>query len=230
MEAVRVMKRPTDTDNKSNTFQPIEYILEELQTHIQLGTADTTGKVLILQSLVGVIKSLSLDQTRAELSQAVDELLNTVTLLDQATVDLIAGAEAQVAELAEELESGGHETSAIQIADIDSELERRREMRERIARIQEDLENQQDETRERLSTITQLLTHGASENEKKDKEEKRKFEIRLEAYEKTIASVIDAIATNDREVELLTSHRNARILVNEGLPADIIGKKIEIDK
>lgn len=222
----------TELRNEKEITRAIQYIEAELRTHLQLGTADTEAKVLILESLIKVVNNIGLGQTNNELSRSIDGLLETMTELDQAAADLVAGAEAQAAEFEQELEKFRKTTNPllpnVSIMEIGKELKRREEMRQQVTEIQEGLENERDTINERLRIIGQIFEHGSHTDVSKAKMEKVNLERKLQGLNKTIEGLVTAVAENDREVELLMAYENAVRLASEGLPEGIIGKNINL--
>lgn len=220
----------TELRNEKEITRAVLYVEEELAAYLDPSISDVAGspsKSLIIQGLVAVVRNIGLGQTSKELTRCVDELLATVDELDKAACDMAAGAEAQVAELIAKLEmikGRNYDLPVVTITEISNELSRRQEMRERVLHIQEKFENERDEIKERVRILNQLLAHEASENVLADKAEKQKLEHKLEALENTISSVVEAVAQNDSEVELLLSYQNAIKLTCEGLPPGLIGK------
>jgi hypothetical protein len=216
-EQLRKIKLPevTELRNEKEIVRAIQYVEEELRAHIQLSETDTSGKVLILQGLHDIVKNIGIGQTGKELSKSIDGLITTIDDINQSTSDLIAGAEAQMIEYGIELkeirESGNSFSTKISLPEIDLDLKRRREEWVVVAETQEKFENEKDELERQLNDSGLTKTN------------KLELERMLSGLEKTIGSIIEAIAENDREVTLLESYKN--FIVN-GLPDDIIGKKL----
>lgn len=213
--------------NTREISRAVQYTEDELATHLQLGTTDTESKRLIVETVLGLVKSIGLGQENTELSKAVDTLLETVGELDQAAADLVAGAEAQISELAEQLEQGGPDPQTQLNATLDSicaELRRREQWSDAVRNIQEHLENERDKKKEQLSMISQLLSLGACEDEQTARMDKARLETELASEEGVIGSIIEMLAENDREIGALLSYRQAVELITAGPPTDLIGK------
>ena len=223
----------TELRNEKEITRAIQYTEEELRTHLQLGTADTEGKKSILLSLFLVVQNIGLGQTSKELSQSIDMLLETLTELDRAANDLVAGAEAQVAELVAELEKIQERKQAmpaLSLAEITAELKRREEMRERISSIQEGLENERDSMSEQVRTFDQLLQHNASGDPKITKMRKGQLERGVEDLNETIQGIVEGLADNEKKCQILRDYEYAVRLVGDGLPEGIIGEEIDLGK
>jgi hypothetical protein len=187
----------------------------------------------ILESLSGVVDRISVGETNHSLVAIVDVLIETVQSLDQATIDLLAGAQAQVAEFGEELErlqSNPNSEVSVPITEIEAELQRREEARSKVVDIQEELENQRDEMVTRLETLHLLLGNETGRNATTLKTEKTNLDTKLQSLNKTVESLIKSVAENDRETEMLVAYRNAIKLLSTGLPSNIIGKNIKFSK
>lgn len=223
----------TELRNEKRIVASIKYAEEELGAHLQLGNIDSEGKILILQSVFQIIKNIGLGQTNKELSKNIDELLETLNDLDKAIRDLIDGAEAQAREIALELErilDNDVSQPRVSFLDVSEELKRRDEMREKIVHIQEELENQRDEIIRQIDILSGIINSGMSQKISVDKSNKFQFECRLSALVKTIDSIIESVAQNDREVEQLVCYQNAFKLIREGLPDGLIGKDLQFSK
>ncbi len=231
-----VAPKITELRNEIGITCAVQYVEQELAAYLDPSTSDVAGspsKSLIVQGLALVVKSIGLGQTKEVLAESVDQLLGIVDQLDQAAEDLIAGAEAQAAELATELlkvQGGEGGLSAIPLSEISQEIERREKMREQVVGIQEQFENERDEMAERIRILGELLAHEVSQNAGADKSEKQQLEHKLEAMHMTISTIIEAVAQNDSEVELLRAYQSAVNLVYEGLPQGLIGKNIKFRK
>lgn len=224
----------TELRNEKEITRAVRFVEEELAAYLDPSTSDAASspsKSLIIQGLVRVVKNIGLGQTKEELAHVVDELLENVEELDRAARDLIAGAEAQAIELIAELEKVQTRSDdllpVVSLSEIASELKRRQEMRDRVLQIQEEFENERDGINERIRILKELIVHEVSQNVREDKLEKQKLEYKLDALDKTISAVVEAVAQNDREVELLVAYQNAIKLTRQGLPSDLFGKKME---
>ncbi len=224
---VETTQKVVELRNPREISRAVQYTEDELATHLQLGTADTESKRLLAETIVSLIRAIGLGQDNKELSKAVDELLNTVEQLDSAAADLVAGAEAQVAELAEQLEHGQPNPQVRLNTTLDqicAELRRREQWSDAVRNIQEHLENERDKKTEQLSMTSQLLSLGACEDEQTAKMEKARLETELASEGGIINSIIDLLAENDREIGTLLAYRQAVELVSADPPSDLIGK------
>jgi hypothetical protein len=214
--------------NLKDIARAVRYAAEELQVHLQLGTADTESKKLLIEALSDIVKNIDLARTNSELAASIDVLLKTVSEIDQATTDLLSGAAAQIAELEEEfkqLQSGGRAASpTIAISVVDAELERRARASDEVGAIQEELENERAQLKTELATIKQRIQAG--DTSQSTRLRKRDLEMKLAGLEPTIASIIEAISKNDEKVRLLVAYKNAVKLFERGIPSNIIGEKL----
>ncbi len=224
---LETLQKVVELRNTREISRAVQYTEEELATHLQLGTTDTESKQLLIETLLRLIKDIGLGQDNVELSAAIDALLETVEHLDRAALDLVAGAEAQAAELAEELthvEPRSEQSLNLTLDQICTELRRREQWSDAVRNVQEHLENERDTKRERLSVTTQLLNLDACEDEQAARAEKGRLEAELASEEGVITSIVTMLAENDQEIGTLLSYRQAIKLVAAGFPTTLIGK------
>jgi len=214
--------------NMREISRAAQYTEEELQTHLQLGTADTEGKTLLVKNLLEVVKNIGLGQTNSEIASSIDALLKTVGDLDQAAIDLIAGTEAQVAELAAELEQlksgNGTLEQATTIAEIDTELKRRMDIRKVVADKQEQYEDELAQMKIRFGVLDDLLKNGDTSTATKS--ERQELEGKIFGLETTVSTIIEKMADCDYKIQQLIAYKNATQLLNQGLPQGVIGEKL----
>lgn len=231
-EVKREMSTPvTELRNEKEITRAVQYTEEELQTHLQLGTADTESKVIILQGLLMIVRNIGLGQTKTELSRGIDELLSAISALDQAVTDLLSGAEAQVKEFSDEIRELQRQLDSlrtISVAEIENELRRREEEKEKITPVMDGLYKERESLENELKIQEQLLKHGVSDNPAATKSKKASLEKKLAALNKTLESVEAIMIQNDQEEAVLVSYRDAVRFVKNGLPEGIIGRKIGI--
>jgi DNA repair exonuclease SbcCD ATPase subunit len=207
-------KTPVQGTAREST-RAVQFVREELESHIELGNADSDAKLLMAEGVVNLLKAMDSDVPPTTLSKVAEDIFNIIGALDQATEDLLAGARLEVAELAKQLEEAQRAAPQAQPIDpqlfkrIASEIKRRQEWAERARELQEALEDERDRRRERMGILNDLLKHGASENEASTKKEKRTLESSLEGTESTIARMIKDIALNERAVEELIKYQQA---------------------
>ena len=202
------LPKVTELRNEKEIVRAVSYTEEELATHLDPETSDTAdseSKSLILRGLLGVVKNIGLGQTNYELSLSIDGLIHIITELDRAALDLVAGAEAQVAEFATELEKSQEKKltlPTLSLAEITVEIR----------------------------TFDQLLQHNVSSDPKITKMRRDQLGQKLQSLSKTVDGIVGAISDNDRKVEALLAYENAVKLVSEGLPEGIIGEEISLGK
>jgi hypothetical protein len=200
----------------------------ELQAHLDLGTADTQSKKLLIEAVADVVTDVDLAKTNSEIAESIDALLKTMSEIDQASADLLSGAEAQIAELAGELEAsqsgGGSAAPTISLSVIDAELERRGKASNDVGAIQERLEDEQATLKAELAIVKQRIQAG--DNSQAIKIKKREIENKLAGLEPTIASIIEAVSENDEKVRKLIAYKNAVQLIGQGIPRGIVGEKL----
>jgi hypothetical protein len=214
--------------NAKDIARAVRYAKEELLAHLQLGTADTASKKLLVQSLASIVKAMDLAQTNSELAEVIDAFLKTVSELDQSVTDLLSGAEAQIAELAAEINgmqsTGGGTPPTITLSMIDAELARRGKASDEVGAIQERFEDDQATMRTNLATLKQRIQAGDVSSSTKS--QKWDLEDKLGALDLTIAAIIEAVRVNDEKVGTLIAYRNAVKLLEQGVPRGIIGEKL----
>lgn len=230
LRQVKVSNNITELRNEKEIVRAIKYIEAELKTHAQLGTTGTESNALIFEDLSKIIQSIGLGQTNAELSLVIDQFLATLHELDCASSDLLSGAEEQVRELEVEIEklqekTGG--TPVISVKDIEKELERRTQEKEKISPIIDGLYLQREDLEKQIRELEQLLQHGSPKDPSVTKDKKTPLERKLAILNNTLTSVEETMIRNDEEEATLISYRDAIKLVGNGLPAGIIGKKID---
>lgn len=218
-ELRKIKNDVTELRNEKEIIRAIQYTEDELKAHIELCADDTTGKILILESLLQVVREIGLGQTGKELSRIIDNMLVTVNDLIEASSDLIAGAEAQAIEFAQEHEQYRKNTvnllPSVSVSEIDDDLQRRREEWAIVADIQEKYENEMDVLEQQLRNPNLIRSDRINIERKKS------------GLEKTIRGIIEAVTVNLNEVAILENYRN--FIIN-GLPKDIIGKKLNFHK
>jgi hypothetical protein len=213
--------------NPREITRAVAYVEGELRAHLEVGTTETEVQQLIFKDLLEIVRSIGLGRSNQELSLTVDKLLSLIKDLDQASIDLLEGSQAQIAELALELETAlppsKPPAALITISEIDAELKRRNEARERIAIIQEHLEDERDAKNSTLSVLRQQLKADPSRDHRLAEFDAGK---EVGSLEGTIGGLIGAIAENDRKVMALVTYKNALELVYGGLPKNIVGEKL----
>jgi hypothetical protein len=224
---VNPTEKVVELRNVREISRAAQYTEEELKTHLQLGTADTEGKTLLINGLAEVVKNIGLGQTNHEIAASIDALLTTVSQLDQSAADLIAGAEAHVAELATQLEqrqSAGDTPTTTTLADIDAELKRRMDIRGTVAGPQVEYEDELAEMNSRFDVLGERLKNG--DTSVATKTERRELEGKIDALEATVGTIIKKMADFDYKVQLLVAYKSAIQLLDQGLPPGIIGEKL----
>jgi phage-related tail protein len=215
-------------ENVKDIARAVRYADEELRAHLELGTANTDSKLLILKSVAEVIKIIHLARTNREITQCIDQLLKIVDELDQAVADSLSGARAEITELTTEIEglqSGNAKVSStIPTSMIDAELRRRSKASEVIGTIQEQLEDDKAQAEARLGTVKQQISAGGGSQAIRT--EKRNLEAQLTNLNTTIASIIDAVRVNSEKEGLLIAYKSSLKFIQEGLPKDIFGEKL----
>ena len=213
--------------NVKDIARAVRYAMGELQTHLDLGTADSESKKLLIEAVADVVTNIDLARTNSELGVSIDALLKTMSEIDQASADLLSGAEAQIAELQEEfegLQSSGNTAPTISLSTIDAELERRGKASDDVGAIQERLEDEQATLKAELAALKQRILAG--DNSQAAKVKKREIENKLAGLEPTIASIIEAVSENDEKVRKLIAYKNAVQLIGQGIPRGIVGEKL----
>ena len=224
--AARAIRQPdnvVDLSNVREVSRAVYYVRAELETHLNLDTAHSDGKLLLVQNLLAVVGQISSGRGGNDLLTALDELLQTVTDLGEAGTDLLAGANAQIAELAEELEAAqavqANLSAPISLERIAAEIERREAALTRISEAQVRLEDECRGMEGKLGTLTQLLDHEAADDPEKTRVAKQELEQKLAASTDRLGGMVRSYEENTREIQMLTAYRNAVALIAKGLPS-----------
>ncbi len=172
------IQKVVELRNVKDIARAVRYAMGELQAHLDLGTADTASKKLLIEAMADVVTDIDLAKTNSEIAASIDAVLKTMSDLDQASADLLSGAEAQIAELATELEgmsSGvGSTIPNAALSVIDAELDRRGKASDSVGAIQEQLEDEKADMDAQLTTLKQRIQAGDVSQATKTK--KREFE------------------------------------------------------
>jgi hypothetical protein len=209
--------------NEKEIIRAIQYTETELRSHLEL-TADTESQVLIIKALLEVVNNIGLGQTSVVLSRSIGDLLETVSSLDQAALDLVAGAEAQALEFGKELEmivANKEVLSAVSLPDVEAEVKRRTEEQQMLSDNQEELENEIFILENKIASLGP---------DQKAKTEKSGLEITLEATNKTLQTIKEIGHTNRLDIETLKAYERAMKMVSTGLPKDLMGKQLSFRK
>lgn len=189
--------------NEKAVVDAASFAEEELQGHLDLKLLDSS-KTGLAKLLIALIKSISFGQDRAVVSKSVYVLIE---YLAQPTVQMDAQYSAEV---------------------IEREISRRENEREQIAIVQETLENERDEKRDRLEILGQSLEHSLHTDTGALQEEKDSLEKTLRDLDRSITSIIRAVSAYDREGLKLQAYLSALHRIEQGLPDEIVGKKLVI--
>lgn len=228
---------PSEAPELSEIIRAIQYAREELLAHLEVGTADSDGKTLIIKNLAALVQVISSGRANSELSQHIDDLLETIGEFERAYHDLIAGAKAQAAEFAQELEAKASGLGVVtlsipsgldELALIDKEIVRRQAEDERVREFLDETimplaaENQRKHTE--LKTRLELEPENAAELGPKI----RHLNDVIRGGENTKSDIIAGLEDNNNKILILQERRRALALVSEALPPGIIDEKLEI--
>jgi hypothetical protein len=187
------------------------YVEAELKANLELQSFDLSGET-ILKCVLDLLQKIGLGRNKQLLLESTDALIEALSLLKAPEPMVI-------------IQPPPQEVPA-EVAEVEAELARRAEMRERVSTIQEELLNQRDVLTGEFAVKAELVRHKlARPNDRKRKAELEK-EIRKIAT--TIEAITAAIIENDREVGTLVSYREACKFVKRGLPRGIIGRNFNV--
>ena len=225
-----------------NIARAVRYVEDELKTHLQLGTADTESKTLLVQAMLKIVTDMHLALANSSLADGVDQFLKIISELDQVSADSLNGANAQIAELVAELESapaGGTNrdaqvailAAAITIEQIDAELVRRGEESKRVQPVYDALVGQLVPLENELDLVEKKLASEFYNNESGALAvRKRYLNSEIAKIRQSYDPLTTIITDNNREVDKLRNYRNAMEVVKRGLPSGLIGKKLGFGK
>ncbi|OHA18003.1 MAG: hypothetical protein A2836_01755 [Candidatus Taylorbacteria bacterium RIFCSPHIGHO2_01_FULL_45_63] len=210
----------SDAQVVNTTTDALDHCVSALELYLDTGEANTDGKILLSNTLLTLLRGVRSGESVSKLGVAVDNVFKTITELDEAAADLVAGAEAQAAEFAVMLPK-----TNVSIEEIEVELRRREEVRVKVSSIQEQLEDRREFLVDEIDKLGQIVQFDIASDEQK--KQKKDHENELASLSVTIREMVVGASQNDREVAQLIAYREAIELVHGGLPQGVLGRKID---
>ena len=209
------------------TFKVLIRAQEMLGTQVK-SMYDSDGRRAILLAnihLMEGIKQRKLDW----LPVGIQAILKEITLLNDAASTLAEGAQAQIAELDQELEESRSSNAAggsgIDIKKIKAEITRRIEYNEQlmVSGTQEALEDTRSDKEAELASKKEGLRLASSDDMPGFKSDMARLNREIESLKATIDEIVAIRSKNNNAVQQLRSYLKALELIAQGLPENILG-------
>lgn len=214
----------------------LQFVEEALQLHMEvLKSSDAEGEIMILEEVIKLNQAIRDRASNDMLGSRVDALHEAIDSLVKASDDLVEGAQAQVAEYAQDFENQsqmrqkqmkGHSHDTLCV--IDEEITRRMSAIERSAQLQEKLEDERAELMLEIGTIEDALRFGDTVSADAHEPSKTVLVQQKLNLDAKIEALLQARDNNERTIGELKRYDEAMKTLKRGLAPEIFEEDLKL--